>query len=144
MVQHKKIPKFTFIRHIFCEFWCDVKECYDEKHCAWAVLACCGHRYCKESCTLCYRGVLVDGLWDGEQEGVDIMWAIKMQNLFFSGSLLPFNEPINWTWSKSKPLPPKHLLKSSLITKSHQQQMLKETKILWKHLGAVSWFQPSW
>lgn len=63
----------------------------------------------------------------------------QMHDVF--GSVLPLNAPRGWTWSKSKTvLPLKHSLKISLIIKSHQQQMLHETKILWKHSSAANTF----
>lgn len=67
-----------------------------------------------------------------------------MHTVFFSGSVLPFNAPIEWTWSKSKTvLPPQNLLKSSLTIKSHQQQMLHETEILWRHFSSANTFVAS-
>lgn len=68
----------------------------------------------------------------------------QMYNVFFSGSVLPLNAPIEWTWSKSKTmLPPQHSLKRSLTIKSHQQQMLHETEILWRHSSAANTFVAS-
>lgn len=103
------------------------------------MLACSGHRCC--------TGELHPLLW-GHSCWWPLRWGVRrsgchmgnqMHDVFFSGSVLPFNAPIKWTWSKSKSrLPPKHSLKISLTIKTHQQQILHETKILWKHFSAAS------
>lgn len=104
-----------FFRHLFfCGFWCEIKECCDGKHCAhcWPVVA----TDVKERCTLPCGDILVGGLWMGSKEEWTSCGWPKCIDLFFSGSVLPFNAPINCTWSKSKPvLPSKCLLKSNLI-----------------------------
>lgn len=145
MVQHGKITKLTFFFSGVFSWWILM---WGWRMSGWealcSLLACSGHRCC--------TGEVHTFLW-GHSCWWPLRWGVRtsgyhvgnqMHNVFFSCSTLPFNAPTEWTWSKSRTiLPPKHSLKISLTIKSHQQQMLHETKILWKHFSAANAFVAS-
>lgn len=143
MVQHGKITKLTFFFFSGIFSWWILM--WDWRMLGWEAL--CSLLAC--SCHGCCTGELHTLLW-GHSFWWPLRWGVRtsgyhmgnqMHNVFFSGSALPFNAPTEWTWSKSKSmLPTKHSLKISLTIKSHQQQMLCETKILWKHFSAANTF----